>query len=272
MKTKEARLIVMIAAILCIIGCTDKKAQAENAILRSRVDSLQEVVAQLQTELEAYKYSPEKLCADAEQLFNEKNEVKLRAKLEKLKRYHPEANEVKLLEGYLRAIAENRAKEQERIRSERMKAVDILSKKYDDVNGITWFNSKQINHRVWSNMASLYIGKDGSDVWLRLKMSYYGDDWIFFDTAYLSYEGNTYNIPFDKYREKETENDGGMVWEWIDVSVKYDLLVYLRKFVEGKNPKMRLSGKYTETRNLSAKEIKAMQEILLAYDVLKNGQ
>ena len=120
-------------------------------------------------------------------------------------------------------------------------------------------------------MASLYIGKDDSRVWLRLKMSYYGDDWIFFDSAYLSYEGNTHTISFDKYRDKETENDGGMVWEWLDVNVDSDLLSYLRRFVKGNNPKMRLSGKYTETRNLSGKEIKAMQEILLAYDVLKNG-
>ena len=63
-----------------------------------------------------------------------------------------------------------------------------------------------------------------------------------------------------------------MVWEWLDVSVDANMLSYLRDFVNGKNPKMRLSGKYSETRNLSAKEIKSMQEILLAYDVLINGE
>ena len=151
-----------------------------------------------------------------------------------------------------------------------MKAVDVLSKKYDDVNGIMWFSSKQTNHKVWSNMASLYIGKDNSQVWLRLKMSYYGDDWIFFENAYLSYEGNTYAIQFDKYHDKKTENSGGMVWEWIDVNVDSQLLTYLKDFVRGEAPKMRLSGKYTHTRNLSTKEIKSMQEILLAYDVLKS--
>ena len=40
-------------------------------------------------------------------------------------------------------------------------------------------------------------------------MSYTGDDWIFFENAYLSYEGNTLEIKFDKYRNKETENKGG---------------------------------------------------------------
>lgn len=268
---KKTLFIILTIATSMMISCSDKKAEKENIVLHNKVDSLQNVVKQLQTELEGYKFSPDKLCADAELLFKDNNESKLKEILSKLRQYHPEASEVKTIEGYIKTIAENRAKEQERIRAERMKAVDVLRKNYDDVNGTTWYYSKVINHRVWSNMASLYIGKDDSRVWLRLKMSYYGDDWIFFDSAYLSYEGNTHTISFDKYRDKETENDGGMVWEWLDVNVDSDLLSYLRRFVKGNNPKMRLSGKYTETRNLSGKEIKAMQEILLAYDVLKNG-
>ena len=269
---KKALFIILAIATSIMTSCSDKRAENENAVLRNQVDSLQNVVKQLRTELEGYKFSPDKLCADAEQLFKDNNESKLREILGKLHKYHPEASEVKTIEGYINTITENRAKEQERIRAERMKAVDVLRKNFDDVNGITWYYSKVTNHKVWSNMSSLYIGKDDSKVWLRLKMSYCGDDWIFFDSAYLSYEGNTQAIPFDRYRNKETENDAGMVWEWIDVSVESDLLSYLRKFVNGKNPKMRLSGKYTHTRNLSAKEIKSMQEILLAYDVLQNGQ
>ena len=267
-------------AILIAItySCSDNKNIAvvhndeEKKALQSTIDSLQNIVTQLQTELDAYKYTPEKLCANAEQLFNSNEESKLKDILEKLHQYHPEAPETKTIEGYLNTISENRHKEQERIRAERMKAVDVLSKKYDDVNGIMWFYSKQTNHKVWSNMASLYIGKDHSSVWLRLKMSYYGEDWIFFENAYLSFEGNTYTIPFDRYNDKKTENSGGMVWEWIDVGVDSELLSYFKNFVRGDSPKMRLSGKYTHTRNLSTREIKSMQEVLLAYDVMRNGQ
>lgn len=99
-------------------------------------------------------------------------------------------------------------------------------------------------------------------------MSYEGEDWIFFEYAYLSYDGNTFNIPFDKYREKQTENDT-RVWEWIDVRVSDDLLAFLKKMVNGKSIKMRLSGKYTKTRNLTTTEIKAIKDVLLAYDVLE---
>ena len=269
---KNTLYIALAIAVSMTISCQDKKTENENIALRSKIDSLQNEVKQLHMELEGYKFSPKKLCADSEQLFQNNDESKLKEILGKLRQYHPEASEVKIIEGYLKTIADNRAKEEERIRAERMKAVDVLGKQYDDVNGITWYRSKVTTHKVWSNMASLYIGKDKSSVWLRLKMSYYGDDWIFFDNAYLSYEGNTQTILFDKYSDKETENSGGMVWEWIDVNVDSNLLSYLRRFVNGKNPKMRLSGKYTHTRNLSAKEIKSMQEVLLAYDVLKKGE
>ena len=263
---------LLIVSVAILSSCNNNKAESEIITLQSKVDSLQKVVVQLNTELDGYKFSPEKLCANMEQLYKENKENKLKEIYDKLKKYHPESSEIKTIESYLNAIKEKRAKEQERIRAERMKAVDVLQKKYDDVNGITWYYSKLINHKNWSNMSSLYIGKNSSKIWLRLKMSYYGSDWIFFERALLSYDGITESIPFDEYRDKKTENSGGMVWEWIDVMVESDLLSYLKKYVNGEKPKMRLSGKYTHDKVLTSNEIKAMKEILLAYDVLKTGK
>ena len=102
-----------------------------------------------------------------------------------------------------------------------------------------------------------------------MKMSYTGDDWIFFENAYLSYDGNTREINFNKYENKESDNSGGEVWEWIDVSVDSYLHSYLKEMINGKSIKMRLSGKYTRTRNLSVNEIQGIKDVLLAYDVLK---
>ena len=100
-------------------------------------------------------------------------------------------------------------------------------------------------------------------------MSYTGEDWIFFESAYLSYDGMTRNIFFNEYKEKESDHSGGNVWEWIDVEINESLLEYLREMVNGKSVKMRLSGKYTKTRNLSSSEIKGIKDVILAYDVLK---
>lgn len=94
-------------------------------------------------------------------------------------------------------------KKAEEEKKARLKAVSKLKKKYDDINHTTWFYNPYFTHYTNTNHTSIYMGKSESSLWLRLKMSYEGDDWIFFDTAYLSYDGNTYYVPFDEYRDKK---------------------------------------------------------------------
>lgn len=118
-------------------------------------------------------------------------------------------------------------------------------------------------------MPIIFGESDSGGLVLRMEMQYHGESWIFFEQAYLSYDGNTKEIVFDKYKDKETEVSGG-VWEWIDVNVDDDIS-FIRKMVNGKNVKWRLDGRYTETKKFSAQELAGMKEILLAYDVLKNG-
>lgn len=171
-----------------------------------------------------------------------------------------------------RLIDEKEANEKA-AKAKRLQAVNKLKKVYDDISGLTWYYNPYFTHYNNVNRVSLYIGQVGTSVWLRLKMSYEGENWIFFENAYLSYDENTKTIPFKEYGEKETDNGyGGRVWEWIDVSVDDALLEYLKDMVNGKTLKMRLSGKYTHTRTLTTNERKALQDVLLAYDVLKNGE
>jgi hypothetical protein len=100
-------------------------------------------------------------------------------------------------------------------------------------------------------------------------MSYTGDDWIFFEQAFLSYDGNTQQILFNRYDDKETDHASGDVWEWIDVSVSESYLAFLKEMVNGKSVKMQLTGKYTRTRTLSVNEKRAIKEMILAYEVLQ---
>ena len=77
-----------------------------------------------------------------------------------------------------------------------------LKKKFDDVSGITWYKQPYFTHYSNTNLTSIYMGVKGSSKWLILTMSYKGDDWIFFDDAILSYDGNSKTISFDKYNFK----------------------------------------------------------------------
>lgn len=267
------KVIYFLGLALALAGCVsqsehDKVVKEYNKVLKEK-EQLNKELSQVKKDLEGYKMSPKKLCANIDQLLKEKNVSKLKEIENKLTTYHPESAELKKVKQY-RAQAEKMiAQEKAAAEKKRLQAVNKLRKKHDDVSGITWYYNPYFTHYTNSNLTSIYIGKKESSVWLRLEMTYKGDDWIFFDRAFLSYDGNTREISFNEYKEKDSDNSGGEVWEWIDVSVDSYLLSFLEEMVKGKSIKMRLSGKYTKTRNLSVNEIQGIKDVLLAYDVLK---
>lgn len=280
--------LLLSALVLCLLSCSDEyknkyeKAEKELVALKTENERLLGEVKTLGTDIEGYKNTPQKLFANATKLYEDKQVTELYKLKNSINKYHPESSEAakvndmydKLdasLEKQKEEVRKREMAEKEAAEKKRMQAVNKLKKKFDDVSGDTWYSNPYFTHYTNTNLTSLYIGQSGSSVWLRLQMSYYGDDWIFFETAYLSYDGQTKVIEFDKYKDKETDHDSS-VWEWIDIRVDDDLLAFLREMSNGKSIKMRLSGKYTKTRNLSAKEINGIKDVLLAYDVLKNGQ
>ena len=268
------KVIYFLGLALALASCVsqsehDKVVKEYNKVLKEK-EQLSKELSCVKKDLEGYKMSPSKLCANIDQLLKEKNVSKLKEIEDNLSKYHPESAELKKVKQY-RAQAEKLIKqEKEAAEKKRLQAVNKLKKKHDDVSGISWYKNPYFTHYNDANLTSIYIGKNDSQVWLRLKMSYNGDDWIFFERAYLSYDGNTREISFNEYQDKESDNSGGEVWEWIDVSVDDYLLTFLREMVNGKSIKMRLSGKYTKTRNLSVNEIQGIKDVLLAYDVLKS--
>ncbi len=236
--------------------------------LTSEVTQLRDSLNKVMPELEGYRNSPEKLCSNIDDLYKAGDIYELKSIKDKLEKYHPESKEYTIVKDLVSKYESEQLKKAEEEKKTRLMAVSKLRKKYDDINHTTWYYNPYFTHYTNSNHTSLYMGKNENSVWLRLMMSYEGEDWIFFDSAYLSYDGNTYYVPFDKYREKETENDT-RVWEWIDVNVDDEMLSFLKKMVNGKSVKMRLSGKYSHTRNLTSSEIKGIKDVLIAYDVLK---
>lgn len=276
-----------IAAIMVSCGPTQKEydellaqkleyeteAQQEYDKLLAQKQELETEVSNLKQIIDNYENTPDRLYSEAEKLIVSKDIEGLTVLCSKFDKYHPASSECKKAKGELKKLIDAKEEAEKAEKAKRMKAVNKLIKKYDDISGITWYYNPYFTHYNNKNLTSIYIGKQGSSVWLRLKMSYEGDNWIFFEDAYLSYDENTKYIPFDEYKEKKSDNGyGGYVWEWIDVPVDYSLLSYLKNMVNGKTLKMRLSGKYTHTRTLTADEKAALQDVLLAYDVLENGE
>ncbi|WP_419556532.1 hypothetical protein [Phocaeicola plebeius] len=264
----KIKYLILITCSTIISSCNNGEMERKIQSLTSEVTQLRDSLNKIMPELEGYRNSPEKLCSNIDELYKAGDIYELKSIKDKLEKYHPESKEYTMVKDLVSKYEKEQQEKADAEKKERLQAVNKLRKKYDDINHITWYENPYFRHYTNTNYTSIYIGQDESSIWLRLMMSYEGEDWIFFESAYLSYDGNTFNIPFDKYRDKKTENDT-RVWEWIDVRVNDDLLAFLRKMVNGKSVKMRLSGKYTNTRKLTNTEIKAIKDVLLAYDVLE---
>lgn len=260
------RVFILLFIIFDFASCSNKKREVE----------LQNRIFEIKTQLDECRNGADKLLAKIKIAFEDKDFASVKTIYFDFRDHHPEAvefKEGKIIYEQVLSIEEAERKKQkglaELAKKERLRSLKKLKKKYDDVSGITWYKQPYFTHYNNSNLTSIYIGDDGSYAWLRLKMSYYGDNWIFFKKAYLSFDGNTKEIVFNEYDDKETENEGGGVWEWIDVKVSNDLQVFLREFAKSKSAKMRLSGKYTETRKLTYKERQGILVVLDGYHALE---
>ena len=253
---------------LILTGVVLVSCQDQESLLR---------IQELETQLDECQNGADKLAAMLEADFKEEKDSSVFELYQKIKSTHPEYPRITELEKM--AIESSKRimdKEKARLRKieeekeARLSAVNKLKKNTDDVSGNTFYQTKRFTHYNNENLVSLYIGFKTS-AWLRMKASYYGDDWIFFDKMYLSYDGNTREIIFNQYQDKDSDNGSGNVWEWVDIAVDKALIDYLGAFLDSENAKIRFQGKYTNTRTLSKKEKTAMKEVLLAFDVLTNG-
>lgn len=259
-------VVTLIATVgIMLTACDTSGLRKEIATLEIEKEMLKDSLVAARQEIEYYRTPAEEMRQRAEEMFAIGNIDSLRSIYSIMEKYHPNVDDTKDVS---RLVAKTKT-EKEKYEQERNAIVDKLRKKYDDVQGITWYYNPYFRHYDNTNRASLYIGQKEDAVWLRFKLSYEGDDWIFFDRAFISYDGNTYEVTFDKYKEKESDNDT-RVWEWIDVPAKGDLLTFIRSWVNGKSVKMQLVGKYGQTRTLTSSEIRGLKDVLTAYDVLKS--
>lgn len=256
--------IIAVIAVAILISSYDRK-----------LEKFEEKITGLEQQLDECNNGAEKLHAKIKLEFERKNYVASKGIYIEMEKRHPDSplfSEVRQI--YDKIIATEKKQEKERLakiereKKERLKSLKRLKKDHDDVSNITWYKQPYYTHYANTNLLSVYIGKSQTNVWLRLKISYSGDDWLFFESVYLSHDGNTKQVFFDRYQNKKTDNSGGGVWEWIDISVEEDMESYLREFADAKKPKIRLVGKYNKTRNLTYNERRGLQNVLKGYDAL----
>lgn len=239
----------------------------------------------LKYELEQCQLSPDKLLGKAKLAFEENNFDESKEQIDLLFQNHPGAPELEEAKTILASIdaeakkeaeeaikkAEEEAKaREEAIRKEKERianATNLMQTSYDEIEGITWYRDKSAPSYANVNYLQLYIGKrKGGDPWLRLKIQYTADDWLFIDKYIIKADTRTYEIVEQRYGEIESDHDGGEIWEWLDRSVTEEELKIVKAIIESKESKIRYSGKqYHSDRTISEKEKQGLRNVLDAY-------
>lgn len=147
-----------------------------------------------------------------------------------------------------------------------------LSKDYDKMRGITWYQSPSSPKHANSNGLYLYFGKEDSGrvLPLRLVVRYYADDWLFVSQAWAKADGAMLDLPQKSERlfGWDRDNSGGKIWEWSDTDVtSAQDISTVRRLSIAKDATVRFEGRqYYNDRSLSSIQLKALRDVIVAYE------
>ena len=142
-------------------------------------------------------------------------------------------------------------------------ALAALAKSEDKIEGITWYTSRSSPTSQNANAVLIYMGVKAGAPWLRLKMQYAADDWLFIQTATVVVDGVKRGLIAGKWLR---DHSGGKIWEWSDTSVEPNQVAMIAAMSTAKSVTIRYDGaKYKADRTLKPQELAAMRQVLKAY-------
>lgn len=114
-----------------------------------------------------------------------------------------------------------------------------------------------------------YIGQDDDSSWLLVYFLYEGDDWVFFKDVTIVADGQRFQKSFN-YFDITHDNDGGQVWEYIDVEASQSDIEMLTAVANSQEAIVRFEGDdYLYDLTVSAADKQAIAQVLQAYEALK---
>ncbi|WP_223584834.1 hypothetical protein [Sphingobacterium sp. GVS05A] len=266
------RRLITITSLLVVYGC--------NNISQENYEKLKAENQNLKSELNEFKFGSANLLLNAKKMIAGRSFENAKSELNSLLERHPDSKEAKEAKELLKGVEVNITKvndlkEKAVAQAERSKneAIKSLRKKTDDIRSITWYSDKSTPQYTNSNSFHLYFGtKKDAKPWLQLAINYTADDWLFIKRYIIKTDNDTYTIN-PSYSEINTDNGGGEIWEWYDVTVDQEKYKMIEDIIKSKNSKIRHEGKqYYKDRTITQKEKQALQNILTAYKELGGEQ
>ncbi len=139
----------------------------------------------------------------------------------------------------------------------------------DKFNGTKFYTDRSTPYYANYSTFHIYIGKmEGGDPYLRLKVRYSDDDWLFVESASINIDGDVRDL--DVGSDWDRDNGSGDIWEWVDVNATESHLSLVRDIINSKSAVIRYFGsKYRDDRTITSAQKRALQNVLDAYEALK---
>lgn len=237
-------------------------AEQKEETIEEKKETAADVLARAKTDIkEGYEQSAKKVLESL--IFDYPDAAEIKEAKELIAKIDAKTNEANA-----KAAAEAKKAEQTR-KANINKALSKLRKSTDEVEGITWYYDKSTTKYVNTNNAHLYIGvKEGEDPFLRFKIQYAADEWLFIE-QYIFRSGNDKYTITPGFSGVDRDNDAGGIWEWYDATPSADDLDMIRKIIASDKAILRYSGQqYYDDRTITSAEKKAFKNILDAYEAL----
>ncbi|MFT4179272.1 MAG: hypothetical protein QM612_07390 [Thermomonas sp.] len=145
-------------------------------------------------------------------------------------------------------------------------ALQSLSKKTDKIEGVDWYRDKSSPAYNNQNGFYLYIGKKAeSNPWLRLRIQYYSDDWLFIRSIIVVADGQR----FEKNGLDFERDHDSHIWEWYDANPTAEDLRMIEAVIASKDATIRFVGQqYHNDKKITASQKAALRRVLDAYKAL----
>jgi hypothetical protein len=138
-----------------------------------------------------------------------------------------------------------------------------LNSRTDDIEGTTWYSPDPADN--YKTAVYLYIGqKQTGRPWLRWKIRYYGEDWLFIRRYRVKID-DAEAVTVLPTREIKRDNSGGSVWETFDEPASKHAHL-LNQMLAGKTTHLRMEGSEGHKDiELGPEELQRMRDVLLVF-------
>jgi len=109
----------------------------------------------------------------------------------------------------------------------------------------------------------IYIGANAQKTWLRFKVKYYGDDWLFVSSYIAAADDYRWQSPKMKF---ERDHSSGSVWEWVDISAGAKEVEVAKALSSAQKATIRFQGsQYYDDVTLEEDQKQSIKTILGIY-------